>query len=106
MSFLDALQKGVMSLPYCELCQREVWPPSECCRRCLGDATLRPWNHDTGKIIEFASQDGTIFGICRFGAVGLLGEINASGCHVGMTVRLARCGVRGGTPFYEFEAVS
>lgn len=95
-----------MSLPYCKVCQQEVWPPSDCCRLCLGDTTLRPWNHDTGRIIEFASQNDTIFGICRFGTVGLLGEIKASRCHVGMTVRLARCGMQEGTPFYEFEAVS
>lgn len=95
-----------MSLPYCEACQQEVWPPSGCCRRCLGDATLRPWNHITGVIIEFASQDDVTFGVCRFGMVGLLGEIKASGCHVGMAVRLARCGMQDGTPFYEFEAIS
>ena len=107
MSFLDALQKGIMSLPYCEDCQQEVWPPSDCCRRCLGYATLRPWNHDdAGKVVEFASQDGTVFAICRFGAVGLLGEIKSSRCHVGMAVRLACCGMRNGAPFYEFEAAS
>ena len=95
-----------MLLPYCELCQQDVWPPSDFCRRCLGYTTLHPWNYDTGKIVEFASQNGTIFAVCRFGAVGLLGEIKSSRCHVGMAVRLARCGVRDGAPFYEFEAVS
>lgn len=95
-----------MSLPYCQACQRVVWPPSGCCRRCLGDIILIPWRFDAGVVVEFASRDDIIFGVCRFGAVGLVGEIKSHRCHANMAVRLARCGMRDGTPFYEFEPVS
>ena len=53
--------------------------------------------------MEFSAQKGRIFAVCRFGKIGLMGEMHATACREGMEVQVSRCGMHQNVPFFEFE---
>lgn len=48
-------------------------------------------------------MEGRVFGMCRFGKVGIMGLLWDGPHREGMGVRVRRCGIRKGAPFFEFE---
>lgn len=102
MRFDDELARGRMLLSSCPTCRAAVWPPSDVCPRCLGDAEWGPFP-ESGRVVEFSRSGGEYFCLADFGGgVRLIGGL-AGGREprAGMRVRLAGAGARGGERHYD-----
>jgi len=52
INFIENIQRGNFVLPYCRRCKKNIWPPSDNCRLCLGTLSLENCNNKIGKILE------------------------------------------------------
>ena len=65
MIFEESISKGVFTIPWCPLCDKATWPPSESCHRCHADTISKP-SAGCGRIIEYSMDDQGYFCIAEF----------------------------------------
>ena len=65
MIFEESISKGVFTIPWCPLCEKATWPPSESCHRCHADTISKP-SVGCGRIIEYSMDDQGYFCIAEF----------------------------------------
>ena len=65
MIFEESISKGVFTIPWCHLCEKATWPPSESCHRCHADTISKP-SAGCGRIIEYSMDDQGYFCIAEF----------------------------------------
>ena len=100
MSFEERLEKGEFSVTYCHNCNVVIWPHSSFCNRCFSKTQLV--RHTTcGTLLEYSSQNGILFCVCQLGDIHIMGRL-LSQCKEGSPVRMSRCGMNDGVPFFEF----
>lgn len=104
MTFGAELARGRLTAPWCPRCGAHAWPPSGACGRCLGPAELRPFP-ESGAVVGLSSDDAGAFCLADFGGgIRIAGRLPpGAGARVGMRVRVAAAGTRGGRPFYDLE---
>ena len=102
MTFESELKKGNFVVSKCQSCGI-VWPPSDFCNRCLGVTVLEKTS-TTGVILGFSRQDGKYFCLAEIdGSFGIVGRIMSGIPQMGRQVKIQRCGMRDGSPFFEMS---
>lgn len=102
----ERLRQGVFAPPYCEVCRRWVWPPSEWCNTCHGMVRARPYS-ERGSILVCSSRCGVVFCMCEFpGGIRMMGRLVSGPRRAGSTVVLHRCGLSEDRPFFEFTSTT
>jgi uncharacterized OB-fold protein len=118
INFIENIQRGNFVLPYCKKCKKNIWPPSDNCRLCLGTLSLEDCNNKNGKILEiFVSKmmnnnnnnDNTLMILVDINEIILLGSLSVDqekqekASLKGNLVRIKKCGFIDNKIFYEFE---
>jgi hypothetical protein len=104
--FGENLQRGKFLMPVCTSCGKKAWPPSPICPACLSKTSLKKIRPE-GTLVEFADShirdhEG-IFGIVEMDGFRLVGSFDIGApLHEGANVRMDRCGLRDGAPYYHF----
>jgi hypothetical protein len=122
IDFIENIQRGNFVLPYCTRCKKNIWPPSDNCRLCLGKLSLENCNNKIGKILEiFVSKmkknnnndnDNTLMILVNINEVILLGSLSVNqekqekASLKGNLVRIKKCGFINNKIFYEFEILN
>lgn len=105
--FEHSLEMHEFRIPECTRCGQIVWPPSKLCPKCYSitkPRSLQP----TGTLMEFTlshvkDRKGQ-FGVVDLSGIRIVGLIKAQTPRVGMTLKMASCGLlEDGSPYYEFE---
>lgn len=104
-SFVTHLKKGEFAVPVCTKCGKKAWPPSGTCSSCFSKTTLKKTTR-LGELVEFSRShvrgyEG-VFGIVKMDGFTLVGSFDNTNLKKGMKVRMDRCGMSNGTPFYHF----
>ena len=117
LNFMENIKRGNFVLPYCKRCKKNIWPPSNNCRLCLGTLSLEDCNNKKGKILEiFVSKvmnnDNTLMVLVDINEIILLGSISIDTKKqeesnlIGNLVRIKKCGFIDNKIFYEFEILN
>lgn len=119
INFIENIQRGNFVLPYCRRCKKNIWPPSDNCRLCLGTLSLENCDNKIGKILEiFVSKmmnnnnKNTLMIIVDIKGVILLGSLSVDrekpeeAILKGNLVRIKKCGFIDNKIFYEFEILN
>jgi uncharacterized OB-fold protein len=119
VNFIENIKRGNFVLPYCRRCKKNIWPPSDNCRLCLGKLSLENCNNKIGKILEiFVSKmmnndiDNKLMILVDIDEVILLGSLSVDRVKQekdslkGNLVRIKKCGFIDNKIFYEFEILN
>ncbi|MGE5634313.1 MAG: hypothetical protein ACM3VV_03710 [Deltaproteobacteria bacterium] len=119
VNFIENIKRGNFVLPYCRRCKKNIWPPSDNCRLCLGKLSLENCNNKIGKILEiFVSKmmnnniDNKLMILVDIDEVILLGSLSVDrekqekDSLKGNWVRIKKCGFIDNKIFYEFEILN
>ena len=121
INFIENIQRGNFVLPYCRRCKKNIWPPSDNCRLCLGTLSLENCNNKIGKILEiFVSKMMNIHNdnknrlmiLVDINEVILLGSLSVDrekpekASFKGNLVKIKKCGFINNKIFYEFEILN
>ena len=119
VNFIENIKSGNFVLPYCRRCKKNIWPPSDNCRLCLGKLSLENCNNKIGKILEiFVSKmmnndiDNKLMILVDIDEVILLGSLSVDrekqekDSLKGNLVRIKKCGFIDNKIFYEFEILN
>ncbi|HET9807702.1 MAG TPA: hypothetical protein VFP49_12415 [Nitrososphaeraceae archaeon] len=119
VNFIENIKRGNFVLPYCRRCKKNIWPPSDNCRLCLGKLSLENCNNKIGKILEiFVSKmmnnniDNKLMILVDIDEVILLGSLSVDrekqekDSLKGNLVRIKKCGFIDNKIFYEFEILN
>ncbi len=104
--FAENLRKEKFLVPVCTVCKAKSWPPSPFCQKCLSRTVFRKVKTE-GILQEFATSfvrdhEG-VFGIVDMDGIKIIGSFATDKLQKGMQVKMTRCGIKSGTPFYIFE---
>lgn len=99
------MKKGEFMVPTCTKCSKKAWPPSDACPSCFAKTVPRKTARK-GTLVEFSRShvrgyEG-IFGIVKMDGFTLVGSFDDADLKKGIKVRMDRCGINNGTPFYHF----
>lgn len=121
INFIENIQRGNFVLPYCRRCKKNIWPPSDNCRLCLGKLSLENCNNKIGKILEiFVSKmmninndyKNRLMVLVDINEVILLGSLSVDlekpekASFKGNLVKIKKCGFINNKIFYEFEILN
>ncbi|HEU5172340.1 MAG TPA: hypothetical protein VFT83_02335 [Nitrososphaeraceae archaeon] len=121
INFIENIQRGNFVLPYCRRCKKNIWPPSDNCRLCLGTLSLENCNNKIGKILEiFVSKmmninndyKNRLMVLVDINEVILLGSLSVDlekpekASFKGNLVKIKKCGFINNKIFYEFEILN
>jgi hypothetical protein len=121
INFIENIQRGNFVLPYCRRCKKNIWPPSDNCRLCLGTLSLENCNNKIGKILEiFVSKmmninndyKNRLMILVDINEVILLGSLSVDlekpekASFKGNLVKIKKCGFINNKIFYEFEILN
>lgn len=121
INFIENIQRGNFVLPYCRNCKKNIWPPSDNCRLCLGTLSLENCNNKIGKILEiFVSKmmninndyKNRLMVLVDINEVILLGSLSVDlekpekASFKGNLVKIKKCGFINNKIFYEFEILN
>ncbi|HET8856237.1 MAG TPA: hypothetical protein VFM28_01795 [Nitrososphaeraceae archaeon] len=121
INFIENIQRGNFVLPYCRRCKKNIWPPSDNCRLCLGTLSLENCNNKIGKILEiFVSKmmninndyKNKLMILVDINEVILLGSLSVDlekpekASFKGNLVKIKKCGFINNKIFYEFEILN
>ena len=121
INFIENIQRGNFVLPYCKKCKKNIWPPSDNCRLCLGTLSLENCNNKIGKILEiFVSKmmninndyKNRLMILVDINEVILLGSLSVDlekpekASFKGNLVKIKKCGFINNKIFYEFEILN
>jgi hypothetical protein len=121
INFIENIQRGNFVLPYCRRCKKNIWPPSDNCRLCLGTLSLENCNNKIGKILEiFVSKmmninndyKNRLMILVDINDVILLGSLSVDlekpekASFKGNLVKIKKCGFINNKIFYEFEILN
>ena len=121
INFIENIQRGNFVLPYCRRCKKNIWPPSDNCRLCLGTLSLENCNNKIGKILEiFVSKmmninndnKNRLMILVDINEVILLGSLSVDrekpekANFKGNLVKIKKCGFINNKIFYEFEILN
>lgn len=121
INFIENIQRGNFVLPYCRRCKKNIWPPSDNCRLCLGRLSLENCNNKIGKILEiFVSKmmninndyKNRLMILVDINEVILIGSLSVDlekpekASFKGNLVKIKKCGFINNKIFYEFEILN
>ncbi len=121
INFIENIQRGNFVLPYCRRCKKNIWPPSDNCRLCLGTLSLENCNNKIGKILEiFVSKmmninndyKNRLMILVDINEVILIGSLSVDlekpekASFKGNLVKIKKCGFINNKIFYEFEILN
>jgi hypothetical protein len=121
INFIENIQRGNFVLPYCRRCKKNIWPPSDNCRLCLGTLSLENCNNKIGKILEiFVAKmmninndyKNRLMILVDINEVILLGSLSVDlekpekASFKGNLVKIKKCGFINNKIFYEFEILN
>lgn len=121
INFIENIQRGNFVLPYCRRCKKNIWPPSDNCRLCLGTLSLENCNNKIGKILDiFVSKmmninndnKNRLMILVDINEVILLGSLSVDrekpekASFKGNLVKIKKCGFINNKIFYEFEILN
>ena len=98
--FEQELKNNAFVSSFCTRCNKQVWPPSDICNSCFGNAVWKPVTR-TAKLIEFSRKGDEIFGIVEFeGCIRVMGRIMATpNLQIGQMLNLIECNYDGKAKF-------
>jgi uncharacterized protein len=101
--------KGKFIAPFCNSCNKKIWPPSYFCSSCLEKTELKKFQ-TTGTLIEFTTsyfKNRGTFGVIDLDGIRVIGSILGEMLYEGMRVTMTDCGVtHDGSVYYQFEPAS
>ena len=121
INFIENIQRGNFVLPYCRRCKKNIWPPSDNCRLCLGTLSLENCNNKIGKILEiFVSKmmninndyKNRLMILVDINEVILIGSLSVDlekpekASFKGNLVKIKKCGFINNKIYYEFEILN
>jgi uncharacterized OB-fold protein len=114
--FTGYIEKGRFVLPYCNTCKKAIWPPTNNCRLCLNNLTLKNYKNKQGKILEYfldkfnnnlADNIMVLVELDEIILIGSLYQDNINSRNIqGKKVRIKKCGFIDKKIFYQFEIVN
>ena len=114
--FTEYIEKGRFVLPYCKTCRKTIWPPTNNCRLCLNNLSLKNYKNKQGKILEFFlnkfnnNNANTLMILVELDEVILIGSLHQENSNTknieGKKVRIKKCGFIDKKIFYQFEIVN
>lgn len=114
--FIEYIGKGRFVLPYCKECRKTIWPPTDNCRVCLNNLSLKNYKNKQGKILEFFldkfsnKNATTIMIVVKLDQIILIGALDQyklnKGKIEGKKVKIKKCGFIDQKIFYQFEIVN
>jgi uncharacterized OB-fold protein len=116
--FIEYIGKGRFVLPYCKECRKTIWPPTDNCRVCLNNLSLKNYKNKQGKILEFFldkynnnnNNENIIMILVKLDEVILIGSLHQDNTNreniEGKKVRIKKCGFIDKKIFYQFEIVN
>ena len=101
MNFESELKQGKFVISECTKCNKVIWPPSEICSSCFGQATWKEGpNH--GKIVEFSKKEGKSFCLVEFDeGIRFIGTLEEFTPEIGKDVKIKNCSIKDGN--YSFQ---
>lgn len=97
----------------CSSCENVIWPPSNVCPQCLSNKIEWVDIDGKGKLIEFSEsfigERPIVFGVVELDhGIRLIAKIQCGDLlqlKEGILVRLLKCGMNNGDPYYEFQPI-
>jgi uncharacterized OB-fold protein len=95
--------------PFCNSCNKKIWPPSYFCSICFELTELKKFQ-TVGTIIEFTAsyvKNRGTFGVVDLDGIRIIGSILGELLYEGMQVKMNRCGItQDGSAYYHFVPTS
>jgi uncharacterized OB-fold protein len=114
--FTGYIEKGRFVLPYCKTCRKTIWPPTNNCRICLNNLTLKNYKNKQGKIMEYFldkfnnTLGNNIMILVELDEIILIGSLHQHDVKSrniqGKKVRIKKCGFIDKKIFYQFDIVN
>ena len=116
LTFIENIRKGNFVLPYCKKCKKNIWPPADICRLCLGLLSIENSNNKIGQILEIFvpnilkyNNKNILMILVEINQLILLGSVSFDQDTIERInfkhklVRIKKCGFIDKKIFYEFE---
>jgi hypothetical protein len=116
LTFIENIRKGNFVLPYCKKCNKNIWPPADICRLCLGVLSIENSNNKIGQILEIFvpnilkhNNKNILMILVEINQLILLGSVSFDQDTIERfnfkhkLVRIKKCGFIDKKIFYEFE---
>ena len=98
------IEQGNFVLGECTECGKTIWPPSDYCDQCFGEAVIKKGPFE-GKIIEFSKKEQEYFCLAEFAdQVKIIGSVSEAPQN-NQRVKVKKCGMKNGNYFFEFSIV-
>jgi len=114
--FTAYIDKERFVLPYCKTCRKPICPPTNNCRICLNNLTLKNYKNKQGKILEYfldkfnnnlANNIMILVELDEIILIGSLHQDNINSRNIqGKRVRIKKCGFIDKKIFYQFDIVN